>query len=210
MLERFTQQSHPKLWLIFHAMFGAPRDKKRIALSYLLGRKSILEIGCSLGVVADAFREHASVRYLGIDIDEQAIRHAQSRFVAFPHMKFEARSLESVSAEGLRFDYVLFGNILHHVNDDLAKLLLQQAINTVSKDGLIVIMEPDIQHPEDGPLLRFLYELERGEYRRPLGELVKLAEGAGIRLVRAERQTISIGLLPGIVGGRMLVLSGAV
>lgn len=210
MFEFLNQQSHPQLWLAFQVLFGATRDKQRIALSFLSGRKRILEIGCSLGVVSAAFRQHTSAQYLGIDIDEQAIRHAQSRFASYTHMKFATQSLATLVAEGMRFDYVLFANILHHVDDESAQDLLRQAVSTVAENGVIVLMEPDVLQPQDGLLIRGLYRLERGQYRRPLDALATLAEEAGIRLAEVGRHDISIGLLPGVVGGRLLVLSGLV
>lgn len=210
MLEFLTQQSHPRLWLAFQAVFGATRDKRAIALSFLQGRKSVLEIGCSLGVVAEAFRRKDSVRYLGIDIDEQAIEQARERFKSYTHMEFLAQSLDQLVQQGRRFDYVLFANILHHVDDDLAGVLLKQAASAVGTNGVIVLMEPDVLHPQDGWLVRLLYRLERGQYRRPVEDLAKLAKEAGIHLAQSDTRDISIGLLPGIVGGHMLVLSGTV
>jgi len=210
MLEFLTQQSHPRLWLAFQATFGATRDKRDIALSFLQDRERVLEIGCSLGVVAEAFRDRTSVRYLGIDIDEQAIRQVRERFESSPHMEFLAQSLQDLVRQGRRFDYVLFANILHHVDDEMASNLLRQAAAAVDTNGIIVLMEPDVLHARDGWLVRFLYRLERGQYRRPIQELVRLATDAGIRLARAETRDISIGLLPGFVGGHMLVLSGSV
>lgn len=208
MLKKLTQQSYPRLWLVFQALFGATRDKQRIALSFLSGRKQVLEIGCSLGVVSAVFREKASICYLGIDIDEQAIRYAQKRFEAYPHMQFATQSLEALVKSGRRFDYVLFANILHHVDDELATVLLRYAFKAMSGAGVIVLMEPDVLHPDDGLLVRALYQLERGQFRRPLKDLIALAEGVGIRITEAGVQDISIGLLPGIIGGHMLVLSG--
>ena len=206
--DSLTQQSHPRLWLAFQALFGATRDKRRIATAHLGNHRSVLEIGCSLGLVSQAFSRLPDIRYLGIDIDAQAIAHAQARFAGFPHMAFAAQSLDSLVEQGRTFDYVLFANILHHVDDALAHSLLSAAAKTVADAGVIVLMEPDILHAGDGPLIRALYRLERGEYRRPLPSLIALAEGAGIRIREARTRDIAIGLLPGVACGHMLVISG--
>jgi 2-polyprenyl-3-methyl-5-hydroxy-6-metoxy-1,4-benzoquinol methylase len=209
MLKSLTQQSHPKLWLLFQKFFGATHDKQRLAMSFLANHLTVLEIGCSLGVVSAAFSKKHGIEYLGIDIDEQAIAYAKKRFSANLHMNFSAKSLESLVNSGQQFDYVLFANILHHVDDKMALQLLTQAARAVAEGGVIVLMEPDILHAEDGLLIKTLYALERGEYRRSLSHLISLAREAGINLSEAATHDISIGLLPGIVCGHMLVLSGS-
>lgn len=207
MLDNLSQQSHPRLWLLFQHFFGATRDKRLIAISNLSKHHSVLEIGCSLGVVSSAFTKIKNISYLGVDIDDQAIQFAKKKFSSFTHMEFANISLEELALTERKFDYVLFANILHHVDDGDAYELLKQAVRVLNQGGTMVIMEPDILGKEDSFLVKMLYRLERGLYRRPLDKLLSLVSKAGIAVGTVNTKNVSIGLLPGIVCGRMQVIT---
>lgn len=207
MLTNLTQQSHPRLWLLFQSVFGCHRDKRMLAMRYLPGHKNILEVGCSMGTVSAAFSRLKGIHYLGVDIDSQAIEFAKSRFSKFKHMEFSNISLEDLVKTGRKFDYVLFANILHHVNDEDAIRLLQEAVKAVEKSGQMIIMEPDILGEREPLLVRMTYRLERGQYRRSLDQLLKIVREAGITVKTATRENLSIDPLPGIVWGRFLLLT---
>jgi len=194
MLKRFTQQSHPRLWLLFQSFLGCHRGKHRLAAKYLGNYGNVLEIGCSLGTVSTLF---SSMR------DEGAVAYAKKRFSRYPNMEFASVSLETLAVSGRTFDYVLFANILHHASDDDAV-----AVKLVSVAGILVVMEPDILGKNEPPLVKMSYRLERGLYRRSLDALSSLAHEAGISILRSERENLSLDWLPGIVWGRFLLLSG--
>ncbi len=45
--------------------------------------EDMLEVGCSVGNIANAFQSFAEISYTGIDIDSTAIRRAQKNMIAF-------------------------------------------------------------------------------------------------------------------------------
>lgn len=198
-----TQQSHPKLWLLFQYFFGANKDKKRIVFSYLENNQKILEIGCSLGVVAKEFIRQPSVQYLGIDIDQNAINYC-SLNLASAHMRFENISLRDLIANGEKFDYVIFANILHHVDDVLAIELIGDSKEVLQNGGKILFMEPDTLHGDESFLMKQLYKLERGEYRRSLGNLISMISDANLEIIEAKSCFNSIGMLPMLKCGRII------
>jgi len=198
-----TQQSHPKLWLLFQYFFGGNKDKKRIVFSYLGNKRKILEIGCSLGVVAKEFIEQPSVQYLGIDIDQNAINYC-SMNLSRSHMRFENISLRDLVAKGEKFDYVIFANILHHVDDVLAIELMGDSKELLQNGGRILFMEPDTLHGDENFLMRQLYKLERGEYRRPLKNLTGMISDAKLEIIEAKSSYNSIGILPMLNCGRII------
>lgn len=200
-----TQERFPKLWLLFQALFGATREKKRLALKHLGDHKSVIEIGCSLGVLAPAFAAVPGVRYLGVDIDPQAIAHAKARFVDQKNLSFSTQTMRELGDRGQTFDYVLFANILHHVDDPTAVDLIRDASRLVAAGGTMVVIEPDILRPDDSLLVRSLYKLERGLFRRPPAEYERLMHEAGVRHAEFSSEDVSIDTLPGLTCGHLLV-----
>jgi SAM-dependent methyltransferase len=200
-----TQERFPKLWLLFQAMFGATREKTRLALKHLGDHKNVIEIGCSLGVLARAFADVPGLRYLGVDIDPQAIEHAKARFSGQKNLSFSTQTMRELGDEGRTFDYVLFSNILHHVDDPTAVDLIRDAWRLVASGGTMVVIEPDILRPDDSLLVRSLYKLERGQFRRPPAEYERLMHEAGVRPVEFWSEDVSIDTLPGLTCGHLLV-----
>lgn len=200
-----TQERFPKLWLLFQMIFGATREKKRLALKHLGDHRNVIEIGCSLGVLGRAFAEVPGLRYLGIDIDPQAIEHAKARFAGERNLSFSTQTMRELGDLGQSFDYVLFANILHHVDDPTAVDLIRDASRLVAPGGIMVVIEPDILRPDDSLLVRSLYRLERGQFRRPPAGYERLMKEAGVRPAEFSSEDVSIDTLPGLTCGHLLV-----
>jgi len=205
MSQFLTQERFPKLWLLFQSIFGATREKKRLALKYLGDHRNVIEIGCSLGVLGRAFAGVPNLRYLGIDIDRQAIEHAKLRFADHENLSFSTQTMRELSDQGRTFDYVLFANILHHVDDATAIDLIRDAARLVAPGGTMVIIEPDILRPDDSLLVCSLYKLERGRFRRPPDGYERLIQYAGLRPTEFSSEDVSIDTLPGLTCGHLLV-----
>lgn len=88
-----NQSNTPRLWLFFQRLIGGRKDKQTLALSAWDGQRNILEIGCSVGNIANAFRTLPNIHYTGIDIDEKVIDVTKSRFTSteflFPNESIE-------------------------------------------------------------------------------------------------------------------------
>lgn len=205
MLGFLTQERFPKLWIVFQYMFGATRAKRGLALRFLGNHTSVLEIGCSVGLVAQAFADKPKVRYLGIDIDENAIALAKRRLTHLPQLQFQAVDMNILAESGHMFDYVLFANILHHTDDETSVVLLQQAVKLVAPGGTMILMEPDILRPEDNFLIRQLYKLEKGQYRRSPEGYRALLDAAGVNCLSVSSEDVSIDTLPGLTCGHLLI-----
>lgn len=206
---QLSQKNYPMLWLLFQRIFGANNAKRRLAIRFLAQHKDVLEIGCSLGVVSQVFRSIPDISYLGIDIDERAIAYANKKFVNTSHMHFSKVELGALAESGDSFDYILFANILHHVNDAEAVRLLGSAKKLLRDGGTMVVMEPDILHGSDSLLVKLMYRFEHGEHRRSSAHLVKLMYEAGLSANETFEEGVSMGILPGITAARLLVFKVA-
>lgn len=200
-----TQERFPRLWFLFHAIFGATREKQRLALKHLGDRRRVVEIGCSLGVVSEAFGQLPELSYLGIDIDTGAVDHARRRLSGYSNLSFSTKTMGELADQGFEFDYVLFANILHHVDDATAVTLISDAMRLVAPGGRMVLIEPDILRKSDNMYIRFLHRLERGEYRRPPAELDHLLAAAGAVPTNFYSEDVSIDSIPWFTAGHLLI-----
>lgn len=204
-----TQENFPRLWLLFQFIFGATRAKRRLALTHLGDHKTVLEIGCSVGLVSQAFAKYDDIKFLGIDIDEGAINFAKQRLSKLTSLEFQCADMQGYIDQGRQFDYVLFANILHHTDDEVSVTLLKHAAQLVSEDGTIVLMEPDILRDSDGFLIRQLYKLEKGQFRRSPEGYKKLIAAANLKVLSISSEDVSIDTLPGITCGHLLLFTVA-
>jgi 2-polyprenyl-3-methyl-5-hydroxy-6-metoxy-1,4-benzoquinol methylase len=78
-----------------------------------LDRLSLLDVGCSSGIIADTVAAFFC-RVTGIDIDETAIRFAQSRFHR-PNLSFHLRDGLDLDLAENSFEVVLCAHVYEHV-----------------------------------------------------------------------------------------------
>ena len=202
-----SQENLPGLWFIFQNLIGAVKEKREIALSHVGDANTILEVGCSIGLVSSAFKFHQGISFTGIDIDSKAISIAMKKFKKFPHLRFSVQSLKDLSSGGSTFDYVMFGNVLHHVDDETFIEMMNDVLKITTDRSLILIVEPDVLRNDDGFLKRMYYRLEKGKYRRSGSHLISLARSAGLQIISFKETDCGALMLPGVDLSRMLVLA---
>lgn len=191
-----SQTRFPRLWLLMQQLIGGNNCKRRIALEPYRGEPTVLEIGCSVGNVSDAFRAFSGISFTGIDIDPNAIALAQRRFRDAPNFRFSLCSLETLAARGEGFDYVLFAGMLHHVDDETGRSLLRNPLRCLAPNGRLVIYEPEAVRDIDGWFFRAFYALfEQGAFLRTCDALRLLVESSGIELSSVEDRMVSPGIV---------------
>jgi 2-polyprenyl-3-methyl-5-hydroxy-6-metoxy-1,4-benzoquinol methylase len=191
-----TQTRFPKLWLFMQMTIGGCMDKRAMALFHYNNEKTILEIGCSVGNVSEAFIGFDKIEFTGIDIDDKALQYAKSRFSARHNFKFLNISLEEMAASGNQYEYILFAGILHHVDNQNAMKLLSDSMKCLSKNGKIIISEPEKPRVDDSKVIHlFMQFFEQGSYLRTKKELEKLVFDSGIKLESSKDRMVSSGIL---------------
>lgn len=209
MLRWLRQENSPRAWLAFQYVFGVIKDKRQLALARHAGQKSVLEIGCSAGIVAQAFLAVPGIQYTGIDVDEDALALARRRFQGLDNFTFERISLSEVAKSGRKFDYILFGNVLHHVDDETAVILLTDVQGLLSGSGTVVILEPEKSRDSDNLVFRAFYTLERGQYRRTAQALCGLIESAGMRIKSCSEALVALDFLRSVKVARFTLVEAA-
>jgi SAM-dependent methyltransferase len=108
------------------------RKRFKAATPYLKGR--VLDFGCGSGALAALIdAEH----YLGVEVDEESLRHAQS---TFPEHRFVSGLPEAADT----FDTIILLAVIEHVSEPAALLRTLAAHLDNSADARIVITTP---HP---------------------------------------------------------------
>jgi len=190
-----TQSNFPRLWLLFQQLIGGSKDKQALALSRYMGQQNILEIGCSVGNIADAFRSLPSISYTGIDIDGNAIAAAQRRFFGTT-FRFLEESVEKHAQSGSRYDYILVAGMLHHVDDVTAIEILCKTRLLSMQGGTILIYDPDTPTLSDPSYMHLFYKLEQGKFMRSHTESEALIQRAGLHI----RDKRLVPIRPGLPG----------
>jgi SAM-dependent methyltransferase len=196
MNQLLSQTRFPQAWLLAQKLIGGTPDKKRLALRHYSGQRKILEVGCSVGNLADAFLDMNDIIYTGVDIDEAALATARRRFAGNPRFVFRNDPIERLAAENLRWDYVLIAGVLHHVDQPTAEAMIAACVAVVEQGGRLVVSEPVPLRPGDGPVFGLMHRIEQGRFLRETAQLVELLQRAGLNVESCEEPLIGPGLLP--------------
>lgn len=208
-LPLLSQTRFPRLWLLMQKAIGGNQCKQQLATKYYQGEARVLEIGCSVGNISDAFRVFPQLNFTGIDIDTAALKVAQRRFRNTENFCFLQISLAELAHHGEYFDYVLFAGILHHVDDATGKRLLQDGLHCTAPNGQLIISEPEALRPNDGYFMRLFHSLfEQGANLRSRAELEALATEAGMVIDLVEDHMISPGIVQRPYAARFNLLVG--
>jgi ubiquinone/menaquinone biosynthesis C-methylase UbiE len=136
------------------------QTKKKIR-SYFDRRVPTLDLGCG---TAEFCRCFAPESYLGIDISEKYIAYAKKRC---PEYSFIVASGENLCVRTKSFPQVLINGVIHHLHDDLAGHLLNEAHRILRDDGRLLLIE-DIDTRSVGLVGRLIHAMDMGDYiRRP-------------------------------------------
>lgn len=210
-----NQTNFPLLWLLFQYVVGGTVggtvDKKRLVLKTYHGERKVLEVGCSVGNIADTFLSIDEIQYQGLDIDASAIKVAQQRFKKYPNFIFTCADFNQFSETGQKFDVVYFAGVLHHISDQEALSILQSAISLLDVHTRLLIIEPQLAQDNDPALVRwYANSLEQGHYLQSMESLqgiVRLVPGLTIQSVSLRR--LAPPLFPGRIAPTLSSLKPA-
>lgn len=101
----------------------------------------VLEIGCDCGKnLMEVKNRYPKAKVYGLEINPQAVKIA-SKFAKVETGNIEEKSL---SFGNIKFDYILFGDVLEHLKDPEGTLVYCK--NFLKKDGKFVLCIPNLNH----------------------------------------------------------------
>jgi SAM-dependent methyltransferase len=122
----------------------------------------LLEVGCGVGGILSQLKPRELV--MGIDIEEEEVEFARTRFADRPGFEFALMDIAALSADSRatlkarRFDTVLCINVLEHIKDDAGAVVAMADV--LVPGGALAILVP--AHPA----LYGHYDAMDGHFRR--------------------------------------------
>ncbi|MDY0893274.1 PIG-L family deacetylase [Frigoribacterium sp. CFBP9030] len=115
------------------------RRKRAITLASLPDERlgSVLEIGCSIGVVTAELAERAS-SVLALDVSEVAVGHARARLADRPHVRVEQADVTRGLPDSGPFDLVLISEVGYYLDPDQFERLLDDVERVLAPAGTVV------------------------------------------------------------------------
>ena len=167
--------SIPFVYSSFQYIMGA-RSIWRYLSNNLINAKSsetILDIGCGPADLLKYLPE--STVYWGFDISEDYIREARLRYGK--RGNFICKILELSDLKTLpKFDKVILTGVFHHVDDEMARKIIEIAYSALKDGGKMVSVDPCYTEKQN-KLARFLISKDRGQNVRIESAYRMLADG---------------------------------
>jgi len=152
--------------------------------SFVPKRGKILDFGCGYGLFANLLTLRSPDRFLvGIDLNSRRITSAIRSSGARSNIIFKCGDVGDLHSTP--FDAVVMTDVLHHIDDSGARLLLQKINACLHPEGILVILDVD-----NRPFWKFLiaYLVDRSLnpgnhlWYRPLTRMSNLLASAFLRI----------------------------
>lgn len=145
------------------------------------GQDVILDLGCGTGDALNYLSQFG--RYVGMDVDEVAVRFARRRYGHDPRVSFENKLCTRADVEAIAPTRVVMAGLLHHLNESAAVDILRMVTRS---PRLRLVVTLDIVFLP-GAFLNNLYaRLDRGRYCRTAQGYAELVVKAGLSLLDSQ------------------------
>lgn len=145
---------------LLQELLGVQKVRRTLAREYIDARAGmrVLDIGCGTGGILSHLPE---VDYFGFDMNPHYIDAARERHGA--RGRFECADVnQAPQAESGSFDRVLAIGLLHHLDDDEVRGLMQLARRLLKPEGQLITF--DCCYRQGQPAVaRFLIDRDRGQ-----------------------------------------------
>lgn len=134
-----------------------------------------LDLGCG---TADILAHlPTNIPYIGVDINPKYIDYAQKTYPHRPNTTFVCASWHDTAwldkIDGLHISVVSLLGLLHHLNDDEARKLLQLSFTCLSPQGTLISLD-GCKEIHASMIERFFYWIDRGQHVRSSASLASL------------------------------------
>jgi SAM-dependent methyltransferase len=108
-----------------------------------LSAKTVLDVGCAQGALGAAYlRRNPNARFLGIDVDADAVEQAARRMSEVFCGDVEAEPMPFEVPEGI--DCIVYGDVLEHLREPWD--LIKAHAEYLAPDGTVLICMPNVEH----------------------------------------------------------------
>jgi SAM-dependent methyltransferase len=164
--------SRPAVYELWSRLVGGERSRSTLVREHVRpwpGAR-VLDLGCGPG---DLVRHLGEVRYVGVDVSEPYIERARRLYG--DRAEFRVGDATRLGDDLRGFDIVVAFGVLHHLDDEGARRLFDNAAAALGEGGRLVAVDPTFE--EDQHLVaRYVIARDRGRHVRTPGEYARLAQ----------------------------------
>ncbi len=133
--------------------------------SLLPQRGKILDVGCGYGLLANLIASKCRARsVVGIDLSASRVRVAKRSVKGRSNIMFLYGDVESL--EIAQYDLVVMTDVLHHMDESKAKIVLERISFSLRRNGVLVILDV-----EKEPFWKFYITYVIDRFLNPEGRL---------------------------------------
>jgi ubiquinone/menaquinone biosynthesis C-methylase UbiE len=163
----------PKVYDLSQKLLGGDRVfrtiKEAIAVHLSgISYNNVLDVGCGTGLFMDCFKG----KYTGIDINQEYIRRAEAKGKGV-FLVADATVLPFVSET---FDLIFTLGLLHHLDTQDRKKMLDEMKRICKTDGYIFIMDGLVPSNRLNVIGYILAKLDRGRFKMKIKEFKEMIE----------------------------------
>ena len=169
----------PAVYKGLMAVLGAERARTRLAQELYCVRPGVklLDAGCGPAATYPYLPE---VDYTGIDLNPQHIAHAKKLYGHKARFMVGDASRDLAAEEGT-FDIVLVSALLHHMDDDAARRMLELLCRLLKPGGRLVTFD-NVWLDRQNPIAWALNKLDSGLNVRRASEYRRLVTGLPVSI----------------------------
>jgi len=159
--------SSARVYSAFAGLVGGARGRRRFVGEYLRPKPghAMLDIGCGPAAILESMP--IDVSYVGIDVSPTYVAAARHRFG--DRAEFRCTDVRNADLPARSFDLVLAMGVLHHLDDEGARALLQLAARVLRDEGRTVTVD-GVFVSDQSRLARWIVSRDRGtSIRSPSG-----------------------------------------
>lgn len=182
--------SNPLFYHTYQVTGGFFKSRK-IIIDEILSKnkhiKNIIDIGCGPGHISTIFNEN--INYSGFDTNKIYIDYANKNFSKYGNFyckQFDESSLKNIN----KVDLIMFNGLLHHIDDNYAKQLLNTAKQALTLDGMILTLD-GVYIKNQSKLIKYLLDNDRGNFIRTEEQYRLLISSVFGEITVALRENIS-------------------
>ena len=164
----------PSIYTFFQNLLGQKNARNVYVNEYIRPKRGdkILDVGCGPADILDHLPKE--VEYFGVDIDSKYIKAAQKKYGQ--RGTFICKKLDSALAKDLpTFDLVITIGVIHHLDNEDARLLFEIAHEKLRPGGRLITVDP-VYVEKQSRLERYLLLKDRGTYVRRKNDYINLAK----------------------------------
>src|SRR5262245_17050490 len=165
--------SSPSVYEFFSRALGGERARTLLVRERVRPSSGmrVLDLGCGPGTLFDHLGD---VRYVGIDVSKAYIRRASRTFAG--RAEFRVGDATALDGDLRDFDLVLAFGVLHHVNDDAAVRLFEQACLALRREGRLVTVDAALVADMPRLIADRIVRWDRGAHVRSPSDYGRLAK----------------------------------